>query len=120
LSALATALELYGPTREHFKTLYFQAELVDLSRAVLYAAVPSLVTTLSSLFFFDPAAYPGTTLGVADAVLLVAAGVSAAILPFAVLLAYVLRIATIAGRTLSVGPFILRSTDRDTDATGDD
>jgi hypothetical protein len=38
-----------------------------------------------------------------------------AVAPFAVLLAYVLRIATVTGRTLSIGPFILRETERDTD-----
>jgi hypothetical protein len=32
-----------------------------------------------------------------------------------VLLAYVLRIATVAERTLSIGPFILRETSRETD-----
>ena len=34
--------------------------------------------------------------------------------PFAVLLAYILRVATITRRTLAIGPFILRDSERDT------
>jgi hypothetical protein len=115
LESLADALSLFGPAREHFKTLYFQSELIDLSRTVLYAAIPSLVVTVSVLLFVDIGDYAGTLLGVDHGVLLVAAASAVAVAPFAVLLAYVLRIATVTGRTLSIGPFILRETDRDTD-----
>lgn len=38
-----------------------------------------------------------------------------AVASFVVLLAYVLRIATVTGRTLSIGPFVLRRTDCSTD-----
>ena len=115
LSDLAEALSLFGSAREHFKTLYFQAELIELSRTVLYAAIPSLVATVSVLLFVDISDYSGTLAGVDTGVLLVAAAVAVAVAPFAVLLAYVLRIATVAGRTLAIGPFILRKTDHDTD-----
>jgi hypothetical protein len=115
LNALADALSLFGPAREHFKTLYFQSELIDLSRTVLYTAVPSLVVTVSVLLFVDIGDYTGTLLGVNNGVLVVAAASAAAVAPFAVLLAYVLRIATVTGRTLSIGPFILRETERETD-----
>ncbi|MFC7226474.1 hypothetical protein N0B31_03590 [Salinirubellus salinus] len=115
LESLADALSLFGPAREHFKTLYFQSELIDLSRTVLYAAIPSLVITVSVLLFVDIGDYTGTLLGVDQGVLLVAAASAVAVAPFAVLLSYVLRIATVTGRTLSIGPFILRETDRDTD-----
>jgi hypothetical protein len=115
LESLADALSLFGPAREHFKTLYFQSELIDLSRTVLYAAIPSLVVTVSVLLFVDVGDYTGATLGVDDGVLLVGAASAVAVAPFAVLLAYVLRIATVTGRTLSIGPFILRETERDTD-----
>ena len=115
LDGFVDALSLFGPAREHFKTLYFQSELIDLSRTVLYAAVPSLVVTVSVLLFIDIGDYTGTLLGVDHGVLLVAAASAAAVAPFAVLLAYVLRIATVTGRTLSIGPFILRETERETD-----
>jgi len=115
LDDLLETLELFGPAREHFKTLYFQWELSDLSRTLLYAAVPALLVAVAALLFFEPSAYPGRTLGVNHALLVVSAAATVAILPFALLLSYVLRIVTITKRTLSIGPFILRETERSGD-----
>ena len=114
LGDLIEALELFGPAREHFKTLYFQWELIDLSRAVLYAAVPALVVAIAAILYADnPGSVTGTTLGVDHLVWLVAGATTVALAPFALLGAYVLRIATVAKRTLAIGPFVLRETDRD-------
>jgi hypothetical protein len=115
LAAFADALELFGPTREHFKTLYFQSELINLSRTVLYAAVPSLVVALAVVFYVDVGVFTDAILGVNTGVLLVSGTTAVVISPFAVLLSYVLRIAAITERTLSIGPFILRETDGETD-----
>ncbi|WP_232702778.1 hypothetical protein [Halobacterium wangiae] len=115
LDELLTTLELFGPAREHFKTLYFQWELSDLSRTLLYAAMPALSIAVVALLLFDPAEYPGTTLGVNHAFLGTSAAATVAVLPFALLLAYILRIVTVTKRTLSIGPFILRQTDRSED-----
>ncbi len=46
---LVDALELFGPAREQFKTLYFQWALVDLSRTMLYASVPALLTAVGGI-----------------------------------------------------------------------
>nr|WP_277555739.1 hypothetical protein [Halobaculum sp. YSMS11] len=111
LSALADVLELFGPAREHFKTLYFQWELVDLSRSVLWAAVPSLAVAVGSVLYLSalvPGA-PATGLYLAGP-FVVSAALAVALLPFAILLSYVLRIATVTKRTLSIGPFTLRET----------
>jgi hypothetical protein len=112
LSDLLDTLELFGPAREHFKTLYFQWELSDLSRTLLYAAIPALAVAILALTFFNPGSYPGYTLGVSHALLVVSAATTVAVLPFAILLSYILRIVTVTKRTLSIGPFILRETDR--------
>ena len=114
LEDLSEALSLYGPAREHFKTLYFQSELISLSRTVLYVSIPSLVSSAVVVLLFDVENYPGTVLGLDVGVLIVAAATAVAVAPFAVLLSYVLRIATITRRTLAIGPFILRSSERDT------
>ena len=111
---LSETLGLFGPAREHFKTLYFQSELINLSRTVLYVSVPSLVIATAFTLLFDPKNYPGTVLGLDVAVLLVAAAAAIAVAPFAVLLAYILRVATITRRTLAIGPFVLRDSERDT------
>lgn len=113
LSELIETLVLFGPAREHFKTLYFQSDLIDLSRTILTAAVPALFVSIAVLVYFDASGFIGSTLGLSDRVWFVAITSTIALMPFAILLAYVLRIATVTQRTLSIGPFILRETDRD-------
>jgi CBS domain-containing protein len=121
LAELEELLRLFGPAREHFKTLYFRSELVHLSQLVLFVALPALVVTVAMLAFYDATAVPATTLlGIDGAVLVVCAATALALGPFLVLLSYVLRIATIAGQTLSIGPFILRETDREATTGSDD
>jgi len=119
LEELIETLELFGPTREHFKTLYFQWELVDLSRSILGAAIPALLVSTFMVLYYEPTLVTGTVLGVPVPSVLVAAAVAVSLLPFAVLLAYILRIATVAKRTLSIGPFTLRRTDRERDIDWD-
>jgi hypothetical protein len=112
LDGVVDALSLYGPAREHVKTLYFQWELIELSRAVLYAAVPALAVTVGGVLALgDAGTVTGRLLGVDALVWVVGAGVVVALAPFALLLAHVLRIATVAKRTLAIGPFVLRSED---------
>ncbi|VTT87376.1 unknown [Halorubrum sp. DM2] len=111
LDDLIEALRLFGPAREHFKTLYFQWELIDLSRQMLASAVPALLAAAAMVAFFDPTAYGGSVGGAQTVVVAVAVATAVSLVPFAILLAYILRIATVTKRTLSIGPFILRETD---------
>lgn len=111
LDDLIAALELFGPTREHFKTLYFQWELIDLSRVILVASIPALVVSASMVLYYEVGSLPALVPGLPTPVLVVSLAIGFAVLPFAVLLSYVLRIATVAKRTLSIGPFVLRTTD---------
>ena len=109
---LVESLELFGLAREHFKTLYFQWELINLSRAMMYVAVPALVVAISMILLFDADAATGTILGSDVLVWIVAAAATVAVTPFLLLIAFVLRIATMAKRTLAIGPFILRESGR--------
>ena len=111
MSELLDALELYGTAREHFKTLYFQWELIDLSRVILSAAVPALVTAVAMVLFFHPAGVPGATLGTENVLWVVTAATLVSVSPFLVFIAYILRIVTVAKRTLAIGPFLLRETE---------
>ncbi|SFR58015.1 hypothetical protein SAMN04487947_2511 [Halogeometricum rufum] len=116
LDNVVNTLTYFGPAREHFKTLYFQWELINLSRAMLYAAVPTLVISSSAILFLDnPGSITGSTAGVHNLVIVVSLAASLSLLPFGILLSYMLRIATVAKRTLSIGPFILRSASRSED-----
>jgi hypothetical protein len=111
LTELVELLEYFGPAREHFKTLYFQWELINLSRAVSFAAIPALVITISMLLFApQPGTLSGQLLGAETLVWLTSGTITVALAPFVLLLSFMLRIATVAKRTLAMGPFVLRDT----------
>lgn len=103
-----TVLEFYGPTREHIKTLYFQWELINLSRVMLYASIPALVVAVSMLTYVDTTGVTGATFGVDNIVWIVCAAATVTLSPFFLLVSYVLRIVSVAKRTLAIGPFVLR------------
>ncbi|NEU57072.1 hypothetical protein [Halorussus sp. MSC15.2] len=105
---LETALTMFGPAREQIKTLYFQWELVDLSRYILYAAVPALVVAGAMLAFVGAPTFPGVTLGVPNITWVVGAAFTVTLVPFLLFLTYILRIVVVAKHTLAIGPFILR------------
>jgi hypothetical protein len=113
LEDLVEVFELFGPAREHVKTLYFQWELSNLSRVLLLSAIPALSVAIGALVFFDPATTTGATLGVDNALLVLATAVTLSLLPFVLMLAYILRIVSVTKRTLAIGPLILRETARD-------
>lgn len=116
LNELVEVLTLFGPAREHIKTLYFEWELTDLSRWMIYLAVPALVVSITSLLYLEVPPISATTfLGIERPVWLVSLAVSISVSPFLLLLAYILRLVTVANRTLAMGPFILRTTDRTRD-----
>ena len=112
---MITVLHFFAPAREHFKTLYFQWELINLSRALLYVAVPALTVMGFMLMYVDANAFPGTTLGIDNLVWVTSTGFVVGLTPFVIFIAFILRIATVAKRTLAMGPFILRKSARDED-----
>jgi hypothetical protein len=77
----------------------------------------ALLASISIIVFFDPTVpmFAAQTAGVSNAMVAIAAASTVAVFPFAILLSYVARIATVAKRTLSIGPFVLRETDRRAD-----
>jgi hypothetical protein len=83
---------------------------------MLYAAFPGLAATFLLQLYVSPSSVSGTYFGVDGLVWVVATGVTITLIPFCLLTAYVLRIVTIAKRTLAIGPFILRETDRTADS----
>ena len=112
LEELKTALSLFGPAREHIKTLYFEWALVSLSQMILYAAIPALVVAAVMVTIVEGATLPGATFGVTNITLLIGAAFTLTLVPFLVFASYVLRIVTIAKRTLAIEPLILRESQR--------
>lgn len=111
LDNLEEVLEFLGPAREHFKTYYFQWELINLSYAILFTAIPSLIIAFAMILFFDPELISGTIWEVKSEILIVCLAVTLGVMPFMILFAYILRIATVAKRTLAMGPFTLHETE---------
>lgn len=112
LDELKTTLSMFGPAREHIKTLYFEWALINLSQLILYVSVPALVVAGGMLAFVGEGSFTGATLGVPDILLVVAGAFTVTVLPFLLLVSYILRVATIAKRTLAIGPLILRESQR--------
>ncbi|WP_144796607.1 hypothetical protein [Halorubrum depositum] len=111
LGELKESLSLFGPAREHVKTLYFQWALIDLSRLILYAAVPALVVAGAMVAVVDTGTFTGSTLGVDHLTLVVAGAFAVTLLPFSLFVSYVLRVLTLAKRTLAIGPLVLRDSE---------
>jgi hypothetical protein len=112
LDELKTALSLFGPAREHVKTLYFEWALVSLSQMILYVAIPALVVAGVMLTVVEGVTLPGTTFGVEHMTVLIGAAFTVTLVPFLLFTSYVLRIVTIAKRTLAIEPLILRDSQR--------
>lgn len=113
LDEMIELLKFFGPAREHFKTLYFQWELINLSRALLYISVPALLTMGLLSFYVDANTLYGSFFGTDILIWVVSVGFVVGVAPFVVFTVFVLRIATVAKRTLAMGPFILRETNRE-------
>ncbi len=112
LEELQTVLSVFAPAREHIKTLYFQWALIDLSRQILYAAIPAVIVAGVMLAGIDVGSFPGSTAGIDHVVLVVGGAFAVTLIPFVLFVSYVLRILTIAKRTLAIEPLILRDSQR--------
>jgi hypothetical protein len=104
LADLKAVLGLYGSARAHVKGLYFQRELGDLSRWIIYTSFPAIVVAVASLLYFDPTAIDAAWTALTIASLTIAI----ALTPFAILLAYILRLVKVSQVTFSQSPFLVR------------
>jgi hypothetical protein len=107
LDDLRTSLSMFGPAREHVKTLYFQWELIVLSKLILYAAIPAVVVAGVMTAAVTPRTVSGTLYGIEYITLLVGGAFTVTLLPFLLFVVYLLRILTVAKRTLAIEPLIL-------------
>ena len=112
---LLDALTFFGATRGHFKSIYYQWELVRLLRSVLITAIPALAVATATLLFVEPNSFQGTLLEIPIIIWVVSGASALSVVPFFVLTSIILRIATIAKRTSAIGPFILHESDRGDD-----
>lgn len=104
LDELIGSLKLFNVAREQFKTTYLQRELTRFSQLTIYCGVPSILSAIVvGLLYAD---FSGPSVSVAALPYVVAVLIVIVLLPLALLVAYILRTATVTRRTASVGPFI--------------
>ncbi len=97
LEEMLDLLEYFAVARAYFKSLYLRREFASLSTNLVYVAVPSIAAV--SFFLLHFSQLPSTH------ALVVAVHV-VALAPFALLSAYVVRVAAISRRTESPGHFV--------------
>jgi len=103
LHAIDDLLEAIAVTRQFFKTLSLQQDFARLSRVVAYTGLLALTVSVALALVYRsgsvtvPARYLPS---------LVSVGIGVIVTPLALFIAYVFRAATIARRTVSVGPFV--------------
>ena len=103
LDGLLTQLELIDVSREYFKTLFMQKELSYLSRVLLYVGVPAELT--ATVMLLTLAVAPETAPSWLSAAPAVPAIVTVTFAPLVVLSSFVLRIAVVTERTVTIAPF---------------
>ncbi|WP_224338186.1 hypothetical protein [Haloprofundus halobius] len=108
LAEVNAVLQYFAPVREHIKSLYFESDLVNLSRQILYLGLPALAIAAGMGFFSNPGMFPGDMLGIDNVTWVVSGAFTITALPLLLLAAYIFRLTTLAKRTLSIGPSILR------------
>lgn len=103
LQAAEELLEFVAIVRQFFKTIAIQQDFAILSRMLVYSGLLALLASVSLTLVYRTGSttLSPTVLRVAVPLVL---GIAAA--PLALFAAYILRAATIANRTVSVGPFV--------------
>lgn len=107
--AIIDLLESLAISRQFFKVVSLQQDFARLSRRVVYAGLAALVASVSLTLIYRTGA---TTISQPFLTPVVSIGIGIIFLPLAVFVAYILRAATIAERTVSVGPFTPPKSDR--------
>jgi hypothetical protein len=101
--AIEALLESIAVVRQFYKTIAVQQDLARLSRLLVYSGITALLATITVALMYRTSSVT-LPIQVLPVVVSVAIGIVAA--PLALFVAYILRAATIARQTVSVGPFI--------------
>ena len=103
LRAIEELLESIAVVRQFYKTIAIQQDLATLSRLLVYSGMTALVAAISMTLVYRTGS---VTLPVDVLPVVVSVGLGITVAPLAVFVAYILRAATVARQTVSVGPFI--------------
>jgi hypothetical protein len=101
--AIEELLESIAVVRQFYKTIAIQQDLATLSRLLVYSGVTALVGTIVVTLIYRT---NSTTLPTSALPVVVSVGIGVIVAPLALFVAYILRAATVARQTVSVGPFV--------------
>jgi hypothetical protein len=107
--ALDDVLELLkavATMRQFFKTLTLQQELAMLSRRLIYTGVPAVLVTYYLSYAYTAASDLPTAIDPAYVPVVVSVATGVVFAPLAVLVASLLRVATVSLYTVSIGTFV--------------
>lgn len=104
IDGLVESLEHIDVARQYLKTLYIQDELAQFSRTLLYVGLPAMAVPICLLGAFT--AFPVGATNPAFRFVVVAS-IAIGLMPLAVLLSFVLRVATVSQATIAITPFTM-------------
>jgi hypothetical protein len=108
LDELVQAFELFAIGKEYFKTLYYSNEVAQLSRTLLVVSLPAILFNAGAILAINAELFPQMGIpGISPLLLFVAITFTISLAPYLILTSYMLRLATVARRTASAGPFSL-------------
>jgi hypothetical protein len=101
--AIDKLLESIAIVRQFYKTIALQQDFAELSRLIVYTGLIAFVTAISLTLIYreNSVMIPPSMLPV-----VVSMGIGVVTVPLALFVSYILRAATIARQTVSVGPFV--------------
>ena len=103
LQAIDELLESIAIVRQFYKTMAIQQDFATLSRQIVYSGLIALVSAISLTLVYRT---NSVTLPQSMLPIVVTLGIGTVVSPLTLFVAYILRAATVARQTVSVGPFI--------------
>ena len=100
--AIEDLLESIAVIRQFYKTITIQQDLATLSRLLVYSGIGALLSAIIVTLSYRT---HSTTLPAAVLPVVVSVGIGAIVSPLSLFVVYILRAATVARQTVSVGPF---------------
>ena len=101
--AVEELLEAVAVVRQFYKTIALQQDFADLSRLIAYTGVLAFVTTIALTLIYRESV---VTIPPSTVPLVVTLGLGVVVTPLTLFVSYILRAATVARQTVSVGPFV--------------
>jgi hypothetical protein len=101
--AIEELLESIAVVRQFYKTIALQQDFAELSRMIVYTGLIAFVTTIAVTLIYreNTVSIPPSTVPI-----VVSLGIGVVTVPLTLFVSYILRAATVARKTVSVGPFI--------------